>query len=683
MEKKTILLAATTALVLAGCSDDLTENAVISPSTSEKPAAIMFGNAANPTTRAGVTGASAATLLGNKLYIYGAKTTGTGSKATTKAIFDNYVLDYEGNAGSTETNVKGWEYASKTSRKGVAQDVKYWDYTADKYDFLAVTASSLGANDLIKDVEGTIETTTTSGGTTSTTTSNLKLNVPDPSSVDNIYVADRVTATPEEKAAEEGVSPATVAYNNTVTFQFRRLGARMRIGFYETVPGYAIKNLVFYYVGAASGSKTLGVGGAFPQSGKYTVTYDDITNAASVKFNGGSNTMGWSSSFGTLDYTSAVAKAKLAGATTTYIDEDGGLSAKPVTKFLATSAATPTFAKGSYTIDGVANTESYYKPILPNENNTLKMQLRVDYTLVALDGSGDEINVRDAYVSVPVEFCKWKPNYAYTYLFKISDKSNGYTGKGGGGDQADPSEGDGRKPNPETGGDNNPKDYGTDSEVPPYVPDPTNPDAYIPDPDDPTKTIPNPDVPLVPNPEYEGNPGYTGGSTTGPAPKGDQGDPSNPVPTPTVPTGDPDNPTKPDPTNPAGLFPITFDAVVVDEQEYTQETVTTVATPSITTTAAGSDVTNNNEYKVGENITLTVQDGVTPTAWAYYYSSNEVTEKQVATMDAAGKCTWESLGTAAKATLTPNATNGAGYYVVRVTTSTSAVGYKVIKVVAQ
>ena len=669
MEKKTILLAATTALVLAGCSDDLTGNAVTSPSTSEKPAAIMFGNAANPTTRA-AEGDEAAALLGNTLYFYGTKTSGSD----VKAIFDNYSLVFKGEdtKNSTETNVAGWEYVGEKSKKGALQAVKYWDYNAERYDFVAVTAPSLpGTTDYIAN-----------------TTDGMVLDVTTPSKLSDIYFADRVTATPLATEATS-TTPATKAYNSTVQFQFRRLGARMRIGFYETVPGYAIKNLVFYYVGAASGSKTLGVGGAFPKSGKYNLTYNANTNEATVKFNGGSNVMGWSNTFGKLAYTSV--SAAQAGYPAKFISANGEVVSTAEDVFLGTTAKTATFAQED-------NATNAYKAILPNENNTLKMQLRVDYTLVALDGSGDEINVRDAYVSVPVEFCKWKPNYAYTYLFKISDKSNGYTGKGGGGDQADPSEGDGRKPNPDKGGgDNNPSDPDDDGVVdPPYVPNPNYPDPnnpgqtlppYIQDPDhpdDPTKTIPNPDVPLIPNPKYDGNTDPSTGGTTGgkTAPDGDQGDPSNPVPTPTVPVDpeQPSGPTKPDPENPAGLFPITFDAVVVDEQEYTQETVTTVATPSITTTAAGSDVTTNDEYKVGENITLTVQDGVTPSKWEYYYSSAEVTEKQVATMDAAGKCTWTELSKAAKATLTP--AKGAGYYVVRVTTSTGTVGYKVIKVVA-
>ena len=97
--------------------------------------------------------------------------------------------------------------------------------------------------------------------------------------------------------------------------------------------------------------------------------------------------------------------------------------------------------------------------------------------------------------------------------------------------------------------------------IPPYIPNPSYPE--IPDPDDPTKTIPDPTAPLVPNPLYPSGP------------KGDQHDPSNPVPVPTIP--DPGDPSKtiPDPENPASLFPITFDAVVV-EAEVGNQTVYTV-----------------------------------------------------------------------------------------------------------
>ncbi len=620
---KNFLFAAALGAALASCSDDLAE-AGVAQATDEKPQAILFSNLANTMTRE-ANHEQSAQLLGGKILFYGAKTA-AGEGGATNAIFDNYRLQYTaGSKGSTATNVADWEYVGLTSLKGAEQDVKYWDYTSAKYDFVA--ASGLASGESITNADS------------------IKVNVASASAMDSIYVSDRITRTPRE-------------YNKTVTFKFRRLGARMRIGFYETVPGYAVKRLRFYYAGAESGSYTLGVGGAFPQSGKYNVTYDS-NNAATVKFNGGSNKMGWSGEFGKLAYTSALSKA--GDANKPYIDDFGVPTAKATNSYLSTSSAQPTFAKGTYTIDG-QQTLSDYKPILPNENNSLKMQLRVDYTLIALDGSGDSINVRDAYVSVPVEYVKWKPNYAYTYIFKISDKSNGYTGKTDG-STVNPDT-DGRDPNPDTGGDSDPEPNPDKpgEVIPPYVPDPSYPDGYIPDPDNPGDSIPNPDVPVIPNPDYP----------TGP--KGDQHDPSNPVPTPT----DPTDPEKPDPYDPAGLYPITFDGVVVDTEEYTQETITTVSTPGITAKATDSDVTANGEYKVGETIYLTVQDGMTPTRWQSLYSQDEISEKKAEQAYGSNESAWTTLNTnASKGVLTPTQ---AGYYVVRVQVG-EAYGYKVIKVV--
>ena len=228
-------------------------------------------------------------------------------------------------------------------------------------------------------------------------------------------------------------------------------------------------------------------------------------------------------------------------------------------------------------------------------------------------------------------------------------------------------DGDGRDPDPDNGGgDNDPSDVDGDGEIdPPYVPDPNYPNPYIDDPDsdDPNDVIPNPDAPLVPNPDYPDQPD---------APNGDQGDPSNPVPTPE----DPNNPGNPDPENPAELFPITFDAIVIDAVEENQETITEVTTPSITTYSATSDVTSNNEYKVGEEIIITAEDGVIPTAWDYILSAEEITEAKAASKYATA--TWISLGTSLKATLTPTEE---GYYIIRLTTG-SGTAYKVIKVIS-
>lgn len=532
--KVRIVITTLSALAFASCtSESYLGTTESTPTKVEEDVAIDFGGITKAMTR--VSHEESAALLGNSFLVYGTKT----KDNVTSPIFDNYTVNYtDGSAGTSTTNIYGWEYVGNVSKKGAIQGIKYWDFSAQRFDFVA--AAGLAADELIN-----------------STSEGMRVHVSDAVAMTNLYVANRVTATPVAQAAT-ATTPVTEAYKNTIQFQFRRLGAQMRIGFYETVPGYAIKNLVFYYIGAPSGSYEVGVGGAFPSSGTYSVTYDDATNAAKVKFVGSSNKYAFANTFGHLDYTSAYAQAGVVEKP--YIDTEGKASATPVNAFLGISSSQATFGKGYYTIDGTSGVASAYKPILPSEDNTLKMQLRVDYTLIALDGSRDSIHVRDAYVAVPANFLRWKPNYSYTYIFKISDNSNGYTGNGGGGTVTT---GPGRDPDPDNGGgDNNPViDPVTGEEIPPYIPDPNYPE--IPDPDNPGATIPDPAAPLIPNPAYPAGP------------EGDQHDPSNPVPTPSIP--DPDNPggTIPDPLNPASLFPITFDAVVVDEEEGGSSTVIT------------------------------------------------------------------------------------------------------------
>lgn len=546
-QTRPFVLVALAAALAVGCTNDnaLEGGDTPSPATG-KMMAIDFSSMAKAKTRA--THEQSASLLGYKFYVFGTKTRGTAAPST---IFDNYLVQYtSGTAGTTDSNSSDWEYAGLTSKKGATQGVKYWDYSSSRFDFVA--ASGLADTEVIKN-----------------TTDGMRIRVGSADAMTGIYISDRYTATPVARDAT-ATEPATRAYGDIVQLQFRRLGAQIRIGFYETVPGYAVKDLVFYYIGAPSGSREVGVGAAFPESGQYTVTYDDATNAARVKFAGAGNTYSFCSSFGTLDYTSVMTQEGITDRP--YLDVNGTSTAAPVNAFLGATSTDATYAKGSYTIDGTPNVVSAFKPVLPNENNSMKMQLRVDYTLVALDGSCDSIHVRDAYVSVPADYLKWKPNYMYTYLFKISDKSNGFTGDGGGGTIT---VGPGRDPDPDNGGgDNDPiVDPTTGEVIPPYIPDPSYP--QIPDPDDPSNTIPDPDAPFIPNPVYP----------TGP--EGDQHDPSNPVPTPVIP--DPSDPTGtiPDPENPAGLFPITFDAVVVEAED---------ASTTVYTVVDGTDNSSETEH---------------------------------------------------------------------------------------
>ena len=65
---------------------------------------------------------------------------------------------------------------------------------------------------------------------------------------------------------------------------------------------------------------------------------------------------------------------------------------------------------------------------MPNPQNTNALHLKMDFTLVSRDGSGETINMTGATAVIPAAYAMWQPNYKYTYIFKISDKTNGRTG---------------------------------------------------------------------------------------------------------------------------------------------------------------------------------------------------------------------------------------------------------------
>ena len=90
------------------------------------------------------------------------------------------------------------------------------------------------------------------------------------------------------------------------------------------------------------------------------------------------------------------------------------------------------------------STTGAYTPIFPFEDNINPLLLKLDFTMYAEDGSPDVIKVRGARAVVPAEYVKWKSNFAYTYIFKISDKTNGTTGEVD--ENNDPTDPEGLKP---------------------------------------------------------------------------------------------------------------------------------------------------------------------------------------------------------------------------------------------
>ena len=482
MKKYLFLATAVAGMMLAGCSNDdfiADTSPVVNPEEADVP--ILFSSNKGNITRANdITGAAAAELLGNKFVVSGYK--GSETKSVGTIVFDNYLVEYAPNtAYTTESNTHNWEYVGKGRIKhaidnGITnQTIKYWDYSQPQYDFIAWSTGLKTAIYEGEPADGQVLVSAIKPSQAGTAAFTMKGKAVD---LEGCYVADIVTM-PKSKFGE------------TVTLRFRSLGSKVRIGIYETVPGYSVRDVKFYSAAASNDANAATprlfttVEGDIFTEGTYTIFYPTVDHPEDAD-----NNQAHISFAGTSDQTTLVNFGPL----NLTIAEDGEKTAGNV--FIGRTSNTASMA-------GEAE-GNYYTQYLPNERGT-NLNLRVDYTLESTDGSGEVINVRGATAQVPLIYAQWKAGYAYTYLFKISDRTNGHTG----------------------------------------VYDPTKPDD----------TTVNSD--------------------------------------------------------PAGLYPITFDAVVVNaEEDATQETITTVSTPSITTYQKGSNVVNDNEYvaSVGD-IYVTVNDG--------------------------------------------------------------------------
>ena len=420
--KKNLLIAAIAITALASCSEEkyVGNN---SPNNPEVSDAIAFGLNVQNTTRAGeFVGATAAEKLGGMFVVEGTKGSEQENSPSTTVVFDNYLVGYTANtAGTANSNTNNWEYVglhagiegkmSSTTWGSLhtdvtAQTVKFWDYTQPQYDFIAWSTGKREAvtGDADAVAGSKIKVTRINTGSTLATTA---------------FTMTALSAADLQECYFTDINKVLKAnYGNPVTLTFRNLGAKVRMALYETVPGYSVKNVYFYTSDAnptapadlgdattntvtAATLFTMGSGVSLSQSGQILVSYPHI---------GSSNS-------NAADYNKAsVTVSAVSGDASTTTQAFGALSYTD--GFLGTTLPTASFAGDA------AN--NFYTAVIPSGNG-VPLTLRVDYTLVSTDGSGEEIHVYGAKAVVPATYTAWQPNYAYTYIFKISDNTNGWT----------------------------------------------------------------------------------------------------------------------------------------------------------------------------------------------------------------------------------------------------------------
>lgn len=400
---KKYLFFAASALALASCSSDdfLGENP---GNVQNATTAINFGGEAGKTTRANKTGENAANALNSNFVVYGYKTKGT----TLTTVYDHYNIAWKGEDKKTETNTKGWEYVgvNKNSLSDVnEQTIKYWDYSADQYDFVAFSLGSNTQGTGEDEVDATkVEVVTNVDATKVTTTPSYSL-TGKTAYLAKCLIADRITAKKEETNRDYKLC----AYGDNVTFAFRSLATKVKMGIYETIPGYSVKDVRFYTnADDATPAETPTL-----YATTAVIPADDAKGTMNVTF--GSNTST------DVDFNEAKVEWTVA--------EGSNNSSTIAFEILSTQTKEKDEKTGTQFIGRDITTASMptnFKIVLPVSVGDLT--LKVDYTLESIDGSGEEINVKGATAVVPAEYTKWQPNYSYTYIFKISDKTNGNTG---------------------------------------------------------------------------------------------------------------------------------------------------------------------------------------------------------------------------------------------------------------
>lgn len=402
---KKYLFIAASALALASCSSEDfvgTEGGNVENGANK---AINFSGNAGKITRATSNEGTPEKMLDYQFKVYGVKKMSKNGVDKFEPSFTDYSVWYD-EAKNTTSNTKGWEYVG--NKKAGNEDatygsgnvklqndqyIKYWDYAAEEYHFVAgspISAFKYNKNADINTAGMKIPSATITGLAGHYEANNTKTAL----ETNPVYIAAPVKIGKDD-------------YQKPVTFTFQRQQSMVRVGLYETIPGYSITKIKFY---DADGT---------------TATSSNIilTSATQDYFVGGSNVSG------TVTYNWETPTPSY---TFNYTDDENLKKSKNwyagELSTLATTSSEPE-VDILYGTDKDMSTTGYFTVLpIPSTTNASPILIKCDYTLNADDHSGETIEVTGATAAIPAAYSKWEANTRYTYLFKISDKTNGYTG---------------------------------------------------------------------------------------------------------------------------------------------------------------------------------------------------------------------------------------------------------------
>ena len=404
--KKNLLIAAIAITALASCSSNDYVGDQSPQTSSGTNGAISFTSGIPAVTR--TSGATAAASLNNNFVVFGYKTV----NSTPQKVFDNYQVNYVTSSENTTTsNSAGWEYVGYKNLPGgittnvgvtafaaltgsglanesaIDQSIKYWDFAATSYDFFAYSLGTSNNSNWAKasalNMTGYGESSAHPGYTLTGNQTQLGA----------CYIS-------KKRHIDSPSTPVTA-----VDLTFVNFLSKIQLKFFETIPGYSVKDLKFYNANDTKSTGDAGTDGLKPAlygaancistAGTYIITFDanndpvvTLSSAASpdskVEFDAITTPPNvWLSGFAGRDYKETEE--------TVYLGR-------------AANAATSTSQIS----------------VFPNSTG-VALTLKMDYTLVSRDGTGETLQVTGATATIPAVYTAWKPNYAYTYIFKITD----------------------------------------------------------------------------------------------------------------------------------------------------------------------------------------------------------------------------------------------------------------------
>ena len=416
-----LFFAALASVMLVGCtSNDFVGDTPPATTQDVNEAAINFNSGTTALTRADLYGSAAAEKLGNAFVVYGTKHAAAESEAATNdaIVFNNFQVNWAAStAGTTASNSSDWEYVGKTAYESTvtAQTIKYWDYSAAQgYTFYAFSSKDISypaeADDNVSITKVTEDATSLYNKGYAVTIKTAANDAARNNILNKLYFSDR---TPVAKSE----------YGKTVSLTFRSIASKVRVGFYETIPGYSVTIDKFYIDNDASAAVT-----TFPamnnakDDGYFYASLQNVDRAKDQTL----NVTYYDATDPTIENRPKFSNPSANYVYTLKLGAGSGL----LNTTLGTSANNPTWDNGGN-----------YTAIFPFEDNTNPLLLKLDFTLTSEDGQNEVIHVRGARAIIPKQFVQWKSNFAYTYIFKISDKSNGTTGEVDGNDDPTDSEG--------------------------------------------------------------------------------------------------------------------------------------------------------------------------------------------------------------------------------------------------